>query len=177
MADLIPGQCEALAEQMAVRLSSLQYPTSASRRNYSQLTRNNSCSEISSVEVSGFGSVVKMKEFEAEYQELWDWLMDMDAMVTDSHQLMMSEEQRHHLFKSSHAELLLMESRKTNLLGRGESLKRSGTHLPGNFSQNIHNLTHTWKQLEVTHTHTHTHRSLHTQREILIVENVTVTRL
>lgn len=25
--------------------------------------------------------------------------MDMDAMVTDSHQLMMSEEQRHHLFK------------------------------------------------------------------------------
>ncbi|KAK1894508.1 A-kinase anchor protein 6 [Dissostichus eleginoides] len=99
MADLIPGQCEALAEQMAVRLSSLQYPPSASRRNYSQLTRNNSCSEISSVEVSGFGSVVKMKEFEAEYQELWDWLMDMDAMVTDSHQLMMSEEQRHHLFK------------------------------------------------------------------------------
>ncbi|XP_033988098.1 A-kinase anchor protein 6-like, partial [Trematomus bernacchii] len=49
---------------------------------------------------------------------------------------------------SSHAELMLMESRKTNLLGRGESLKRSGTHLPGNFSQNIHNLTHTWKQLE-----------------------------
>lgn len=29
--------------------------------------------------------------------------MDMDAMVTDSHQLMMSEEQRHHLFKVRHA--------------------------------------------------------------------------
>lgn len=28
--------------------------------------------------------------------------MDMDAMVTDSHQLMMSEEQRHHLFKVRH---------------------------------------------------------------------------
>ena len=27
--------------------------------------------------------------------------MDMDAMVMDSHQLMMSEEQRHHLFKVS----------------------------------------------------------------------------
>lgn len=40
-----------------------------------------------------------LQEFESEYQELWDWLMDMDAMVTDSHQLMMSEEQRHHLFK------------------------------------------------------------------------------
>lgn len=44
-----------------------------------------------------------LQEFESEYQELWDWLMDMDAMVTDSHQLMMSEEQRHHLFKVRHA--------------------------------------------------------------------------
>lgn len=46
-----------------------------------------------------------LQEFEAEYQELWDWLMDMDAMVTDSHQLMMSEEQRHHLFKVRRAHL------------------------------------------------------------------------
>ncbi|XP_031703573.1 A-kinase anchor protein 6-like [Anarrhichthys ocellatus] len=116
---------------MAVKLSSLHYPSSASRRHYSQLARNNS-----------------LQEFEAEYQELWDWLMDMDAMVTDSHQLMMSEEQRHHLFKSSHAELMTMESRKTSLLGRAESLKRSGTELPGNFHGNVHNLTHTWRQLE-----------------------------
>ncbi|XP_034418666.1 A-kinase anchor protein 6 [Cyclopterus lumpus] len=134
-AELIPGQCEAqraaLAEQMAVKLSSLHYPSSASRRHYSQLARNNS-----------------LQEFEAEYQELWDWLMDMDAMVTDSHQLMMSEEQRHHLFKSSHAELTAMESRKTSLLGRAESLKRSGSELPDNFHRNIHNLTHTWRQLE-----------------------------
>uniref|UniRef100_A0A8D0CSF3 A kinase (PRKA) anchor protein 6 n=1 Tax=Sander lucioperca TaxID=283035 RepID=A0A8D0CSF3_SANLU len=108
-------QCEAqraaLAEQMAVKLSSLHYPPSASRRHYSQMARNHS-----------------LQEFEAEYQELWDWLMDMDAMVTDSHQLMMSEEQRHHLFK-----LMMMESRKTSLLGRAESLKRSGTELPDDF--------------------------------------------
>ncbi|XP_074517322.1 A-kinase anchor protein 6 [Sebastes fasciatus] len=134
-AEPIPSQCEAqraaLAEQMALRLSSLHYPSTASRRHYSQLARNNS-----------------LQEFEAEYQELWDWLMDMDAMVTDSHQLMMSEEQRHHLFKSSHAELMMMESRKTSLLGRAESLKRSGTALPANFHRKIHNLTHTWRQLE-----------------------------
>uniref|UniRef100_A0A3B4WX12 A kinase (PRKA) anchor protein 6 n=1 Tax=Seriola lalandi dorsalis TaxID=1841481 RepID=A0A3B4WX12_SERLL len=98
----------AALEQMAVKLSSLRYPSSASRRHYSQLAKSNS-----------------LQEFEAEYQELWDWLMDMDAMVTDSHQLMMSEEQRHHLFK-----LMMMESRKTGLLGRAESLKRSGTELP-----------------------------------------------
>ncbi|XP_032364982.1 A-kinase anchor protein 6 [Etheostoma spectabile] len=134
-AKLIPSQCEAqraaMAEQMAVKLSRLQYPSSASRRHCGQLARNNS-----------------LQEFEAEYQELWDWLMDMDAMVTDSHQLMMSEEQRHHLFKSSHAELMLMEGRKTSLLGRAESLKRSGTELPDDFHRKIHNLTHTWRQLE-----------------------------
>nr|XP_046268848.1 A-kinase anchor protein 6 isoform X2 [Scatophagus argus] len=133
-AELISSQCEAqraALEQMAIKLSCLQYPSTTSRRHCSQLARNNS-----------------LQEFEAEYQELWDWLMDMDAMVTDSHQLMMSEEQRHHLFKSSHAELMMMETRKTSLLGRAESLKRSGTELPGNFHHKIHNLTHTWRQLE-----------------------------
>lgn len=44
-------------------------------------------------------NVFSLQQFESEYQELWDWLMDMDAMVTDSHQLMMSEEQRRQLFK------------------------------------------------------------------------------
>ncbi|XP_039993373.1 A-kinase anchor protein 6 [Xiphias gladius] len=133
-AELISSQCEAqraTLEQMAVRLSSLRYPSSTSRRHYSQLARSNS-----------------LQEFEVEYQELWDWLMDMDAMVMDSHQLMMSEEQRHHLFKSSHAELMMMESKKTSLLGRAESLKRSGTELPSSFHSKIHNLTHTWRQLE-----------------------------
>ncbi|KAM9354796.1 A-kinase anchor protein 6 [Pholidichthys leucotaenia] len=133
-AELISSQWEAhraALEQMAIRLSGLHYPSSTNRKHYTQLTRNNS-----------------LHEFEAEYQELWDWLMDMDAMVTDSHQLMMSEEQRHHLFKSSHTELMMMESRKTGLLGRAESLKRSGTELPSNFHAKIHNLTHTWRQLE-----------------------------
>ncbi|KAM9777552.1 A-kinase anchor protein 6-like [Neosynchiropus ocellatus] len=89
-----------------------------------------------------------LQEFEAEYQELWDWLMDMDAMVTDSHQLMMSEEQRLHLFKSSHTDLTMMDSKRLNLLGRGEALKRSGTKLPSDFHQKLHDLTHTWTQLE-----------------------------
>ncbi|XP_054651625.1 A-kinase anchor protein 6 isoform X3 [Dunckerocampus dactyliophorus] len=118
-------------EQMAAKLSSLHYTMPSSRRHYGQLVHSSS-----------------VQDFEAEYQELWDWLMDMDAMVTDSHQLMMSEEQREHLFKSSHAELMAMENRKTSLLGRAESLKRSGTELPSNFHHQIHNLTHTWTQLE-----------------------------
>ncbi|AWP15887.1 putative A-kinase anchor protein 6, partial [Scophthalmus maximus] len=85
-AELISGQREAqraALEQMAVKLSSLRFPSSTSRWHCGQVVRSNS-----------------LQEFQAEYQELWDWLMDMDAMVVDSHQLMMSEEQRHHLFKS-----------------------------------------------------------------------------
>uniref|UniRef100_A0A3B3XCW2 A kinase (PRKA) anchor protein 6 n=1 Tax=Poecilia mexicana TaxID=48701 RepID=A0A3B3XCW2_9TELE len=90
-------------EMMSVRLRGLHYPSSSRRYNRSS----------------------SLQEFEAEYQELWEWLMDMDAMVTDSHQLMMSEEQRHHLCK-----LLMMESRKTSLLRQAASLKRSGSELP-----------------------------------------------
>ncbi|XP_028254079.1 A-kinase anchor protein 6-like [Parambassis ranga] len=134
-AELRSSQCEAqrvALEQMAIKLGTLQYPSPTSRRPCSQLPRTNS-----------------LQEFEAEFQEVWDWLMDMDAMVTDSHQLMMSEEQRHHLFKSSHTELMMMESRKSGLLGRAESLKRSGTELPEDFHCKIHNLTHTWRQLEL----------------------------
>uniref|UniRef100_A0A3Q3WXX9 Uncharacterized protein n=1 Tax=Mola mola TaxID=94237 RepID=A0A3Q3WXX9_MOLML len=115
---------QAVLEQMAVKLSSLQYPSPAKRI---ELQR-----EFTSV----ISSLFSLQEFEAEYQELWDWLMDMDTMVTDSHQLMMSEEQRHHLFK-----LTMMESRKTSLLGRAESLKRSATELPADFHRKIHNLT------------------------------------
>uniref|UniRef100_A0A8D3B9B2 A kinase (PRKA) anchor protein 6 n=1 Tax=Scophthalmus maximus TaxID=52904 RepID=A0A8D3B9B2_SCOMX len=107
----------AALEQMAVKLSSLRFPSSTSRWHCGQVVRSNS-----------------LQEFQAEYQELWDWLMDMDAMVVDSHQLMMSEEQRHHLFKVR--ALVTMESRKTGLLGRAEVLKRSGVELPDNFHRN-----------------------------------------
>ncbi|XP_028294719.1 A-kinase anchor protein 6 isoform X2 [Gouania willdenowi] len=129
--ELLSGQCEsqrAALEQMSIKLNDLQYPSPTSS---TQLLRNNS-----------------LQEYEAEYQELYNWLMDMDAMVTDSHQLMMSEEQRRQLFKSSHVELMMMEARKSILLGRAESLKRSGTELPANFNSRIHNLTQTWGQLE-----------------------------
>ncbi|XP_076022142.1 A-kinase anchor protein 6 [Genypterus blacodes] len=128
--EVLSSHSDAL-RQMAVKLNSMYYPTPTNRRHYSLLARNNS-----------------VQDFEAEYQELWDWLMDMDAMVTDSHQLMMSDEQRHHLYKSSHTELMTMESRKISLMGRAESLKRSGSELPSDFHRKIHNLTHTWTQLE-----------------------------
>lgn len=42
--------------------------------------------------------------------------MDMDAMVTDSHQLMMSEEQRHHLFKVRRALLCVCFYERTKVI-------------------------------------------------------------
>ncbi|CAL8287312.1 unnamed protein product [Gadus morhua 'NCC'] len=72
-------------EQVVSTLNSLHYPSSTTRRPHTD--RNTS-----------------LQDFEANYQELWDWLMDMEAMVTDSHQLMMSEEQKGHLFKVNHPE-------------------------------------------------------------------------
>lgn len=132
--ELISSQFEvqrAALEQMAVRLSSLQYNTSTNRRSCAQTARTNS-----------------LLELEAECQDLWDWLMDMDAMVTDSHQLMMSEEQRHHLFKSSHTELQMMEPRRTALLARVEALKRSSCEVPRDLNQKLHDLNQTWDQLK-----------------------------
>lgn len=131
--ELISGQFEAqraALEQMAVRLNSLQYHTPASRRSSAQ-TRVNS-----------------LQELEAEYQELSDWLMDMDAMVTDSHQLMMSEEQRHHLFKSSLSELQTMETRRSALLSRLESFRRCGTDLPRDLVTRVQDLSQTWDQIK-----------------------------
>lgn len=75
------------------------------------------------------------------------------------------------VLQSSHAELLLMESKKTSLLGRAESLKRSATELPADFHRKIHNLTHTWRQLEVTNTHTcrdTTHAETHKQVAVAV---------
>uniref|UniRef100_A0A3B3I678 A-kinase anchoring protein 6 n=1 Tax=Oryzias latipes TaxID=8090 RepID=A0A3B3I678_ORYLA len=118
-------------ERMAIKLSRLEYPPSANSRANDRETRSNS-----------------LQEFESEYQELWDWLMDLDAMVTDSHHLLMSEDQRHHLFKSSHCDMMMMEGRRTGLLSRAAALRSSGTALPTTFHVRMHKLTQTWKQLE-----------------------------
>ncbi|XP_077587062.1 A-kinase anchor protein 6 isoform X2 [Stigmatopora nigra] len=118
-------------QQMAAKLSSLQYTSTASKGHNRHLGRSDS-----------------LQELECAYDELWDWLTDMEAMVTDSHQLMMSDEQKEHLFKSSHSELLAMGEKKSSLLGRVESLKRNSQQLPANFNHKIQQLTHKWKQLE-----------------------------
>ncbi|KAL0602709.1 hypothetical protein AAY473_028909, partial [Plecturocebus cupreus] len=48
-------------------------------------------------------------DFDSEYQELWDWLIDMESLVMDSHDLMMSEEQQQHLYKTKSRSLLSLK--------------------------------------------------------------------
>ncbi|XP_051503105.1 A-kinase anchor protein 6-like [Myxocyprinus asiaticus] len=120
-------------DQMRVKLKSQEYCSNSRSVDFTLLSKSNSLSE-----------------FEAEYQELWDWLMDMESIVTDSHDLMMSEEQQHHLYKGNSVEMSMWLPKKTQLLGLSESLKRSCAELPANFDQRLNTLRSKWDQLEKT---------------------------
>uniref|UniRef100_A0A8C2D6A1 A kinase (PRKA) anchor protein 6 n=1 Tax=Cyprinus carpio TaxID=7962 RepID=A0A8C2D6A1_CYPCA len=120
-------------DQMRVKLKSQQYCSNSRSIDFTLMSKSNSLSE-----------------FEVEYQELWDWLMDMESIVTDSHDLMMSEEQQHHLYKGNSVEMSMWLPKKMQLLGWSESLKRSGTELPADFDQRLTALRSKWDQLEKT---------------------------
>ncbi|XP_053093410.1 A-kinase anchor protein 6 isoform X2 [Pangasianodon hypophthalmus] len=121
-----------ILDQMSVKLGSQQYCSSSSRnKNVSFMSKSSSLSE-----------------FESEYQGLWDWLMDMESIVTDSHELMMSEEQQHHLYKGNRVEMAMWLPKKTQLLGWAESLKRSSIELPDDFEDRMTALRVKWDQLE-----------------------------
>ncbi|KAI1895588.1 hypothetical protein AGOR_G00107790 [Albula goreensis] len=126
-----------ILDQMALRLNSQQYCSGTKRKN--------EFAQMSKVNRIGSNSLL---DFESEYQELWDWLMDMESIVTDSHELMMSEEQQQHLYKGNSVEMAMWLPKKTQLLGRAESLRRSGAALPPDFEERITALTCKWDQLQ-----------------------------
>ncbi|XP_048046939.1 A-kinase anchor protein 6 isoform X2 [Megalobrama amblycephala] len=138
-------------DQMRVKLKSQQYCSNSRSVDFTLMSKSNSLSE-----------------FETEYQELWDWLMDMESIVTDSHDLMMSEEQQHHLYKGNSVEMSMWLPKKTQLLGWSESLKRSGTELPADFDQRLTALRSKWDQLEKTLAeHVEPNVGQRSQRELL----------
>ncbi|XP_034153282.1 A-kinase anchor protein 6 [Esox lucius] len=127
------AQKDALA-QLSLKLKSQRYCTGTNTRTgkeYAQMSKNNS-----------------LQEFESDFQELWDWLMDMESVVTDSHELMMSEEQQKHLFKGNSVEMAMWLPKKTHLLGWAECLQRSGARLPADFGERLDNMTRKWHQLQ-----------------------------
>ncbi|KAF4101959.1 A-kinase anchor protein 6 isoform X2 [Onychostoma macrolepis] len=149
-------------DQMSGKLKSQQYCSNSRSVDFTLMSKSNSLSE-----------------FEAEYQELWDWLMDMESIVTDSHDLMMSEEQQHHLYKGNSVEMSMWLPKKMQLLGWSESLKRSGTELPADFDQRLTALRSKWDQLEKTLAeHVEPSVGQRSQRELLSPEtNKMVTQL
>ncbi|XP_041132161.1 A-kinase anchor protein 6-like [Polyodon spathula] len=126
-----------VVEQMSLKLYSEQYSNSTKRKK--------EFAEMSKVNRTGSNSLL---DFESEYQELWDWLIDIESIVMDSHDLMMSEEQQQHLCKGNSVEMAMWQPKKAQLLGRVESLKRSGAVLPTDLEDKVGALTKKWDLLE-----------------------------
>ncbi|XP_029106467.1 A-kinase anchor protein 6 [Scleropages formosus] len=136
------SHCEAqqdVLDQMYLKLNSQQYSTGSKRRK--------EFAQMSKVNTIGSNSLV---DFESEYQELWDWLLDMESIVMDSHELMMSEEQRQHLNKGNSIEMDTWAPKKSQLLARAESLRQSGAELPADFEERASALVQKWDRLQRT---------------------------
>ncbi|KAG7466473.1 hypothetical protein MATL_G00165170 [Megalops atlanticus] len=124
-------------DQMALRLNSQQYCSGSKRKK--------EFAQMSKVNRIGSNSLL---DFESEYQELWDWLMDMESIMMDSHELMMSEEQQQHLYKGNSVEMAMWLPRKIQLLARADSLRRSSNELPADFEDRVSALSRKWDLLE-----------------------------
>ncbi|XP_058396730.1 A-kinase anchor protein 6 [Diceros bicornis minor] len=123
-------------EQMSLKLYSEQYTSSSKRKEeFADMSKVHS--------VGGNG----LLDFDSEYQELWDWLIDMESLVMDSHDLMMSEEQQQHLYKRYSVEMSIRDLKKTELLSKVEALKKGGVLLPNDLLEKVDSINEKWELL------------------------------
>ncbi|KAF6350732.1 A-kinase anchoring protein 6 [Rhinolophus ferrumequinum] len=126
-------------EQMSLKLYSEQYTNSSKRKEeFADMSKVHS--------VGGNG----LLDFDSEYQELWDWLIDMESLVMDSHDLMMSEEQQQHLYKRYSVEMSIRDLKKTELLSKVEALKKGGVLLPNDLLEKVDSINEKWELLGKT---------------------------
>ncbi|XP_064427007.1 A-kinase anchor protein 6 isoform X2 [Mirounga angustirostris] len=126
-------------EQMSLKLYSEQYTSSSKRKEeFADMSKVHS--------VGGNG----LLDFDSEYQELWDWLIDMESLVMDSHDLMMSEEQLQHLYKRYSVEMSIRDLKKTELLSKVEALKKGGVLLPNDLLEKVDSINEKWELLGKT---------------------------
>ncbi|XP_072123459.1 A-kinase anchor protein 6 isoform X3 [Mobula birostris] len=126
-------------EQMSLKLYSEQYTSSNKRKQeFAAMSKVNRLDTYS------------LLDFESEYQELWDWLIDMESIVMDSHDLMMSEEQQQHLYKGYSTEMAMWLPKKIHLLKKVESLRQSGNSLPCDLFEKVDGIKDKWHLLEKT---------------------------
>ncbi|XP_060243482.1 A-kinase anchor protein 6 isoform X2 [Meriones unguiculatus] len=126
-------------EQMSLKLYSERY-TSGSKR-------KEEFADMSKVPSVGSNGLL---DFDSEYQELWDWLIDMESLVMDSHDLMMSEEQQQHLYKRYSVEMSIRHLKKTELLSKVEALKKGGVSLPNDLLEKVDSINEKWELLGKT---------------------------
>ncbi|XP_039207810.1 A-kinase anchor protein 6 isoform X2 [Crotalus tigris] len=126
-------------EQMSLKLYSEQYNSSSNRKE--------EFADMSKVHTVGSNGLL---DFDSEYQELWDWLIDMESIVIDSHDLMMSEEQQLHLYKRYSVEMSIRHPKKMELLSKVEALKRSGVLLPSDLLEKVDSINEKWELLGKT---------------------------
>uniref|UniRef100_A0A8C6X7U0 A-kinase anchor protein 6 n=1 Tax=Naja naja TaxID=35670 RepID=A0A8C6X7U0_NAJNA len=126
-------------EQMSLKLYSEQYNSGSNRKE--------EFADMSKVHTVGSNGLL---DFDSEYQELWDWLIDMESIVIDSHDLMMSEEQQLHLYKRYSVEMSIRHPKKMELLSKVEALKRSGVLLPSDLLEKVDSINEKWELLGKT---------------------------
>ncbi|XP_023370174.1 A-kinase anchor protein 6 [Otolemur garnettii] len=126
-------------EQMSLKLYSEQYTSSSKRKE--------EFADMSKVHSVGSNGLL---DFDSEYQELWDWLIDMESLVMDSHDLMMSEEQQQHLYKRYNVEMSIRHLKKTELLSKVEALKKGGVLLPNDLLEKVDSINEKWELLGKT---------------------------
>uniref|UniRef100_A0A672TPE1 A-kinase anchor protein 6 n=3 Tax=Psittacidae TaxID=9224 RepID=A0A672TPE1_STRHB len=126
-------------EQMSLKLYSEQYNSSSKRKE--------EFADMSKVHTVGSNGLL---DFDSEYQELWDWLIDMESIVMDSHDLMMSEEQQQHLYKRYNVEMSIRHPKKMELLNKVEALKKSGVLLPNDLLEKVDSINEKWELLGKT---------------------------
>nr|XP_013796418.1 PREDICTED: A-kinase anchor protein 6 [Apteryx mantelli mantelli] len=126
-------------EQMSLKLYSEQYNSSSKRKE--------EFADMSKVHTVGSNGLL---DFDSEYQELWDWLIDMESIVMDSHDLMMSEEQQQHLYKRYNVEMSIRLPKKMELRSKVEALKKSGVLLPNDLLEKVDSINEKWELLGKT---------------------------
>ncbi|XP_015270689.1 PREDICTED: A-kinase anchor protein 6 isoform X1 [Gekko japonicus] len=126
-------------EQMSLKLYSEQYNSSSKRKE--------EFADMSKVHTVGSNGLL---DFDSDYQELWDWLIDMESIVIDSHDLMMSEEQQLHLYKRYSVEMSIRLPKKMELLSKVEALKRSSVLLPNDLLEKVDSINEKWELLGKT---------------------------
>uniref|UniRef100_UPI00398F1E06 A-kinase anchor protein 6 isoform X2 n=1 Tax=Pristiophorus japonicus TaxID=55135 RepID=UPI00398F1E06 len=126
-------------EQMSLKLYSEQYTSSNKRKQ-----------EFAAMSKVNRVDTYSLLDFESEYQELWDWLIDMESIVMDSHDLMMSEEQQQHLYKGYSMEMSMWLPKKLYLLKKVESLRQAASSLPRDILEKVEGIKDKWHLLERT---------------------------